>query len=142
MNNEQYSIFEQPFRAAVTPLLEQLQARLIEMGFGPFTKVDVIDLDECRGLGFELIADSTKYVELMLTDGDVHGFEGVGLKLDCSIFACGQVWSPGNYTEDVGMHTPEAVVERLNTQFSVEDIAQLIEQEWERLDSTVEREQN
>lgn len=130
MDNAAYTPFEEAFREAATPLLEQLKEALGQRGFGPFSKIEIIDRDIERGLGFQGISNSDHFVDLMLTDGDVHGFEGVSLMLACSVFGSGCVWAPENYTERVGMTTTTAVTERLHTHFDASEIADRVGQEW------------
>lgn len=137
MKNDAYEVFEKPFLEVARSLMEQLRQRLIEMGQGPFTEVDLVDHDASRGLGFLEVdqADPQQAfaVELILNDGDELGFQGVGLVLNCSQYPSGQVWAPGNYTPEVGMTDPQEVVERMNTMFDVNSIAQGIVHEWERI---------
>lgn len=71
-------------------------------------------------------------MEIRLTDGDEYGFDGVGLVLECSTYMSGQVWAPGNFTEDVGMTNPDEVEVRL-IQFPAEDVANCIKAEWARI---------
>lgn len=139
MKNDAYEVFEKPFLEVARPLMEQLRQRLLVMGQGPFTEVDLIDHDVSRGLGFQEVDQSSSQhaldLELILNDGDELGYEGVGLVLNCSEYLSGQVWAPGNYTPEVGMTDPQAVVERLSTMFDVNTIAQDVVQEWERIRS-------
>lgn len=139
MNNDAYEVLEKPFLEVARPLMEQLRQRLIAMGQGPFTEVDVVDHDVSRGLGFQEVDQSSSQhpldVELILNDGDELGYEGVGLVLTCSEYLSGQIWAPGNFTPEVGMTDPQAVVERMSTLFDVNAIAQGIVQEWERMRS-------
>lgn len=129
MNDAQYTRFEEPFREVARPLMEKLREVLAEMGKGPFTDVAVVDLDVDRGLGFESEDDPDIFVQLMLVDGDEHGYDGVGLNMTCSIMAGGQVWCPGNYTSSVGSRTVEELVERLAS-FDPGEVALAISSHW------------
>jgi len=136
MTNEEYLPFEVAFQATARPLLEALRQKLTEQGAGPFTEIDVVDKDVSRGLGFDPAGggspdEFTPFVELMLEDGGEHGYEGVGLVMNCSIYFSGQVWAPFNYTESVGMSTPEQVVERILQEFDPSEIAISCLKEWE-----------
>lgn len=132
MNNEQYTAFEDVFKAPATQLLEQLRAALLERGYGPFTAIEATDHDVDRGLEFRRVDDPTVYVELRLTDGESYGFEGVGLVMDCSAYICGQVWAPGNFTEDVGITSNEELVARLG-ECPVQEVARMVTVEWDRI---------
>lgn len=134
MNNEQYVVFENAFLQPGRELLEKLREALIQMGRGPFTEIEQTDHDTERGLEFRKVDDPTVFVELRLTDGDSSGFEGVGLIMDCSTYLCGQIWAPGNFTEDVGMTDAADIPVRLAT-CPVGDVAMMVEAEWMRIES-------
>jgi hypothetical protein len=129
MNNEQYAAFEAKFTEPGRKLLERLRDDLIELGHGPFTEIEPTDLDIERGLEFRSQSDPTVFVELRLMDGDVHGFEGVDLMIECSTYLCGQVWSPAG---DVAITSPHEVPVRLD-QCPTDDVALCIEAEWVRI---------
>lgn len=132
MENAEYISFETPFREAARPLMQQLRDALTARGLGPFTEIEVVDQDIARGLGFNCSADPEQFVDLMLTDNDTHGDEGVGLILTCSTYASGQVWAPGNYTDEFALTHPDQVVERLSMQFDPAEIADRVASEWAR----------
>lgn len=129
MTNDEYLVFERVFRPAATRLLETIRAQLIARGEGPFSDIEVTDHDIDRGLEFRLSSDGGVFVELRLVDGDTYDYEGVGLVLDCSVFASGVVWAPGNYTESVGMTDPAEVVLRIES-CRVDDVVEAIASEW------------
>ena len=139
MDNDAYTRIETPFREAAKPLMEQLRTALLAQGLGPFTEVEEIDRDIERGLGFSCTDNPDQFVDLMLTDNDTHGAEGVGLILTCSVYGSGQVWAPGNFTEDFAMTSADEVLERLSTQFEPGEIADRVSREWERMASCVEQ---
>ena len=132
MNNEQYTGFETAFTGPATKLLEQLRAALVGRGYGPFTEIEKTDHDVDRGLEFRSIDDPSVYVELRLTDGESYGFDGVGLIMECSTYICGQVWAPGNFTEDVGITSNEDLVSRLG-ECPIGEIAWMVTVEWDRI---------
>ncbi len=133
MDNDAYTQIETPFREAAKPLMAQLRTELLTRGSGPFSEVEEIDRDIERGLGFSCTDNPDQFVDLMLTDNDSHGAEGVGLILTCSVYGSGQVWAPGNFTEDFAMTSAEEVLERLSHHFDSSEIADRISREWERL---------
>lgn len=133
MTDEEYLVYEGPFREAARPLLEKIKARLVEMGYGPFSEIEVVDHDIERGL--EIRDESNNngefaFVELKLLDGDEPGFQGVGLVMECSIYASGIVWAPGNWTPDVGVTEVDALVQRIES-CPVDDVCNSIAHEWE-----------
>lgn len=136
MDNATYSLFEAPFRDAARPLLEQLRDALVARGLGPFAEVLEIDRDNERGLGFNSLEDPDQFVDLMLTDHELQGAEGVGLVLTCSIYGSGQVWAPGNFTDGFSMASVEEVLDRLRNNFGPGEIADRIAQEWARMATT------
>ena len=133
MTNDEYARFEGPFRESARPLLERIRSGLVEMGFGPFTDIEVTDHDVDRGLEFRDVGDPERFVELKLTDGDAHGFEGVGLALECSNFMSGMVWAPGNYTPDVSITEPDEVVRRVKS-CPFGDVVAAVAAEWRRIE--------
>lgn len=139
MDNDAYTRIETPFREAARPLLNELRASLISRGFGPLTEVHEIDRDIERGLGFECADNPDQFVDLMLTDNDAHGDVGVGLILTCSIYASGQAWAPGNFTDDFAMTTEEEVTSRLLRQFDAGEICERVAGEWARMAAMQER---
>lgn len=136
MNNTQY----QPFFDKFTPLakqnLEQLAALMARRFDWKLTPIEPVDHDVERGFGFAVEGEPMLFVELLLKDGDEHGYEGVGLMLSCSDRPAGSVWAPGNNTEDVGTLESEELERRL-ADFDCSTIAESIQQEW--LDVQVER---
>lgn len=115
MTNDEYVVFEKPFRELAMPLMERLRQTLIEAGsFGDMDPVDVVDKDISRGLGFQSKDVPDFFVDLMLEDGAEHGYEGVGLIMSASIWSDGVVWSPGNYTEDVSITSDEGLKQRFD----------------------------
>ena len=136
MTDQQYVVFERPFRERAGPILRSLADKLTEAGYGPMQMID-IDLDTDRGMGFEPVngpAEST--VQLMLLDLEAEGLEGVGLRLECSIWSSGVVWAPGNYTKDVGVTTVEALMERIEElDRLLPDVCLQISQEWDRVNT-------
>lgn len=134
MNEKQYRTLEEVFEPLARARLSELAIALADEVAAGFTEIGRVDLDHSRGVGFSA-ADSTNgahYVELILTDGDEYGFEGVGLILNCSTFASGQVWAPGNFTEGVGTSDPCELARRLQ-EMPVADVAGRIRCEWARL---------
>lgn len=134
MQEAQYREFEAVFEPLARARLNELSVALAmetRNGFGP---IEVLDLDHSRGLCFAEIdaGGEPAYVELILSDGDEYGFEGVGLILNCSIFASGQVWAPGNFTEDVGTLDKDELARRLQA-MPVADVAERIRCEWARI---------
>jgi len=136
VTNDEYELFEKPFRELAMPLMERLRQTLIEAGsFGDMDPVEVVDKDISRGLGFQSKDEPDLFVELMLEDGDAHGYEGVGLNMCASIWADGVVWSPGNYTEDVSITAEEELKLRFE-EVDLGSLALLVMQAW---DATRER---
>ena len=129
MNNTQYQPFFDTFSPLAMQNLEQLAAVLAQRFDWKLTPIELVDHDAERGFGFAVVDDPSLYVELLLTDGDDRGFEGLGLLLSCSDRPAGTVWAPGNYTEDVGTLDHEELAQRLND-FDVSSICEAIQQEW------------
>lgn len=138
MDSERYGVFEFHFREAALPILEELRASLKRRGFSS-SEIEVVDHDVSRGLAFEVSPATnsaapapmaSRYIELTLEDGDVHGYEGVGLVLSCSIYASGQIWAPGNFTAEVGIESPERIADRFMS-FDAESIADAAIREWD-----------
>lgn len=132
MNNRQYKVFEAPFLAVARPLMEQLRSALQERGFEALSEIVTVDHDVSRGIGFVDTTDDDLYVELMLEDGDAHGYDGVAPVLNCSVFLSGQVWAPENFTENVGITRPEGIVERFQ-HFDPYEVAHRVALEWDRV---------
>lgn len=134
MNDLQYREYESVFEPLAREKLLQLAQALagdVPGGFGP---VETVDMDNERGLGLTQ-TDATGdplWINLMLTDGDEYGFEGVGLVLTCSVYASGQVWAPANYTPAVGTLDKVELARRV-AEMPVADVAERIRQEWSRL---------
>jgi len=134
MHNDQYSEFEAVFLPLARGKLAELAAELVNDVANGFAPIEVLDQDVQRGLSiteWDPAADPS-FIDLILTDGDEYGFEGVGLVLNCSVFASGQVWAPGNYTEDVGTLDKEELARRLLS-LPVSQVADQIRQEWARV---------
>lgn len=138
MTNDEYLVFENPFRELAMPLLEQLRKTLIEAGYGDLDPVEVVDKDISRGLGFQSPTEPDLFVELMLEDGGEHGYEGVGLNMLASIWGDGVVWSPGNYTEDVSITAMDELKRRFD-EFDLGAITLLAMQAWDRTRERVEQ---
>ncbi len=138
MTDQEYVVFEGPFRERAGPILRSLADKLTQAGYGPMQMI-LIDLDTDRGMGFEPVngpAEST--VQLMLLDLEAEGLEGVGLRLECSIWGTGVVWAPGNYTEDVSITTVDALLERLDQLDGLlPDVCMRISQEWDRVNTLI-----
>lgn len=134
MKEAQYREFEAVFqplaRAKLQELVQALQGEVPD-GFGP---IELLDHDVQRGLIVcgQGRQEDPPYIELVLTDGDEYGFEGVGLVLNCSLFATGQVWAPGNFSKDVGTLDTKELASRLQA-MPVAEVADRIRQEWARV---------
>jgi len=138
MNNSQYKAFEAVFEEVARPLLERVRSSLAAHGYDCLSEIVPVDHDVSRGIGFLHTSDDDLYVELMLEDGDAHGFEGVAPLLTCSIFLSGQVWAPYNFTQDVGIVDPAGIAERMES-FDPAEVALLIAREWNRVQAERQR---
>lgn len=122
-----YAAFAEPAKNHLVALSDLIRKR-----FGrELTDVKEIDHDSEKGFCFGAEDSPDLFVELILTDGDERGFEGVGLLLTCTPLGDGVVWSPFNYSESVGTQTAEGVVERLQLLDGLtSSLAETIQQKW------------
>lgn len=140
MTNKEYLVFEKPFHKLAYPIMERLKLKLGQLTNETFGDVFETDHDVSRGLAFmvetkdgvEIDADKPiKQVEMILVDGCESDFEGVGLRMECSIFWSGCVWQPGNYTSDVSITTINELNGRLvNLDRNIDLVALDIVTEW------------
>ncbi len=140
MHNDQYCEFEAVFLPLARGKLAELAAELVNDVANGFAPIEVLDQDVQRGLSITEWdpAAEPAFIDLILTDGDEYGYEGVGLILNCSVFASGQVWAPGNYTEDVGTLDKDELARRLQS-LPVAEVAGHIRQEWARVRESSDR---
>lgn len=129
MNPEQYKPFFDAFEPAAKNKLTELAGILSRQYGRVVTDVELIDHDVDQGFGFMVNNNRQLFVELMLTDGDEYGFEGVGLILTCSVMGTGQVWAPDNYTPLVGTTDHQVICDRLAA-MDVKQVACSIQDEW------------
>jgi len=137
MRNEEYEVFERPFREAARPILEALRASLISKGLGPLSQIEILDFDIDRGLGFgsEDPDKAGHFVHLVLADGEDRGYDGVGLLMTCSTYLSGQIWAPGNYSHQVGTTSEAELLARLGRLADgLSDYAITVEREWKAVD--------
>lgn len=135
MKEQSYAAFEAPFRELAAPLLEKIREKLIAKGYGPFTKIEGTDHDVDRGMEFRLERDPCLFVEARLIDGDWAGLPGVGVSIDCSIFAAGTIiWG------EQGLKDPQEVVKEIEA-CPVDEVVQRITEEWARVEEDNRREQ-
>jgi hypothetical protein len=132
MNNAEYEKYEAVFRPLAIEIMTQIRAMLTANGFN-FHPVEVVDHDVDRGIWFvETGAQPPRAVQLMLIDGEELGFEGVGLKLDCSDKSSGVIWKPYNFTEQVGTtDLAELKCRLLSLNECIEDVVTDILAEWD-----------
>lgn len=126
MDNNQYSSVEVQIEPRMKEVMEALWQHLMKSGFEA-TPVDNVDHDLERGYGFEVVIDAAKnervYVDLMLTDGDVRGFEAMetgkapafGLLLQVMTSDARVLYSfaPFNFSPLVGTNSVEELQARL-----------------------------
>lgn len=136
MTDQEYVVFEGPFRERAGPILRSLAVKLTEAGYGPMKMIDV-DQDADRGMGFELENGPAELTaQLMLLDMDAEGLEGVALRLECSAWSSGVVWAPGNYTDDVCISSVDRLIERMDElEALLPDLCLHISQEWDRVNA-------
>jgi hypothetical protein len=139
MNNAQYQPYFDTFAPLAKQKLDQLGQLLVSRFGWELTPIEPVDHDVERGFGFAVVDDPLLFVELLLKDGDEHGYEGVSLMLSCSDRPAGSVWAPGNYTPSVGTLDSGELVRRLSD-FDGSSICEAIHQEW--VDVQVDRQSN
>lgn len=134
MTNEEYERFEAPFRELAMPVLEELRKVLHESGeFGQMTPVAVVDHDVSRGLGFSAEDDPELFVDLMLMDGAEYGYEGVGLMMTASTAGGGVIWSPGNFTDEVNILSPDGLKPRFEELAVLNGLSLLAANAWSQV---------
>lgn len=134
MNDDQYLAFEKVAQPAMRELMEAVRAKLAELGIACSPVWDY-DLDEERGLALDIThfnLETSIGLQLMLTDGDVHGFEdgdegfdgdgeAISRKPACGLMLeligpgglVGGSWSQHNYSPNVGTGNPQEIVNRV-----------------------------
>lgn len=139
MTNEEYLLFEKPFKARAQPIMDSLASLLTDAGYGQMMRFDVVRDDE-QGIGFmpviapEGCDDAGLDVQLLLVNLEEEGVPGVGLRMECSMYDTGVVWAPGNYTPYVSILRVEEMERRLDMLADMlPDVVQRITMEWDRV---------
>jgi hypothetical protein len=126
MDNKQYSAVEVQIEPRMKEVMEALRQHLMKAGFEA-TPVDNIDHDLERGYGFEVVIDAAQnervYVDTVLTDGEVRGFEametgnapafGLLLQIMTSDAKVLHSFAPYNFSPLVGTNSVEELQARL-----------------------------
>lgn len=137
MNSAQYQPFWKAFESEARPVLERLCLEITRCHPKMWlSAIEVVDHDVERGLGFRVIWPGSNetpladgYVEFMLADGDECGFDGVGVRLECSPMLSGVVYQPYNYTDQVGSRCLEELRRRVQA-LPISVVAQRVLCEW------------
>jgi hypothetical protein len=137
MNSAQYQPYWKAFECEARPVLERLCLEIMRSHPKMWlSAIDVVDHDVERGLGFRVVwpgsseaALADGYVEFMLADGDESGFDGVGVRLECSPMLSGVVYQPYNYTDQVGTRCLEELRRRIQA-LPISAVAQRVLCEW------------
>lgn len=141
MKDKEYMRYEIRFLPPATAKLKAIKQILYDVYRVKTTRLDIVDHDDERGIGFGLKSsgDETEsanafeaQVELLLKDGDVHGYAGCGVMMTCSSYGSGIVYAPYNYTEQVGTTDPREIARRI-LDLDVVAASASIMQEWLRL---------
>lgn len=141
MKPKQYMAFEIRFLPPATAKLKAIRQILNDVYRVKTTKIDIVDHDDERGIGFGLKSSGDEtdsanafeaQVELILKDGDEHGYAGCGVMMTCSSYGSGIVYAPYNYTEQVGTTDPREIARRV-LDLDVVAASASIMQEWLRL---------
>jgi hypothetical protein len=141
MKDKEYMRYKIRFLPPATAKLKAIKQILYDVYRVKTTRLDIVDHDDERGIGFGLKSsgDETEsanafeaQVELLLKDGDVHGYAGCGVMMTCSSYGSGIVYAPYNYTEQVGTTDPREIVRRI-LDLDVVAASASIMQEWLRL---------
>ena len=130
MNDARYSVFYKAFAAHANVQLAAV-AELIKNRFGrELTEIRELDFDTEKGFGFGVEGEPELFVELILTDGEERGFDGVGLRLTCSPglngFIFDYVPEPGPSLEQLNFKLSELSASTQNKS----SIAETIQQKW------------
>lgn len=141
MKDKEYMRYKIRFLPPATAKLKAIKQILYDVYRVKTTRLDIVDHDDERGIGFGLKSsgDETEsanafeaQVELLLKDGDVHGYAGCGVMMTCSSYGSGIVYAPYNYTEQVGTTDPREIARRI-LDLDVVAASASIMQEWLRL---------
>lgn len=132
MNAEQYEPYFTHFTPLAKAWLTELKAALAAETGLQMGEIELVDHDVDQGWGFNVPDKPHLYVELMLTDGDEHGFGGVGLQAECSTRLLGLIWAPYTWTDCGGTTDFAELTEKLapaNT--PLRHLASTIWREWQ-----------
>ena len=141
MKDKEYTRYEIRFLPPATAKLKAIKQILSDVYRVKTTRLDIVDHDDERGIGFGLKSsgDETEsanafeaQVELILKDGDEHGYAGCGVMMTCSSYGSGIVYAPYNYTKHVGATDPHEIGRRV-LDLDVVAASASIMQEWLRL---------
>lgn len=84
MNDARYSVFYDDFAVQAKAYLKGL-SELVKRRFGrELTEISEMYFDKEKGFGFGVAVAPELFVTLILTDGEVRGFDGIGLLMTCS----------------------------------------------------------
>lgn len=138
MNSGEYQKFLTVFMTKAGPILSDLQTLLAEAGYGPMAIFD-LKSESYGGLGLTPdkesghCLDRDVFVRLMLEDLSDEGLDGVGLRMDCSVYATGILWAPGCHTPAASIECLDAMGARLEELHgNLHEVVQKIEREWAR----------